>query len=128
MICKIQVVIIGEDGLEETRELACLERTDLKPETLGLTLAEGKMILKDLQQIVSNARMSSSLLSNRVCPDCGHPRHSKGNHTLSLRTVFGQIAVRSSRLHHCSADRIKPRPSVHWLRCFPSTSPRSCCF
>ena len=40
MICKIQVVIIGEDGREETRELACLERTDLKPETLGLTLAE----------------------------------------------------------------------------------------
>jgi hypothetical protein len=86
MICKIQVVIISEDGLEETRELACLERTDLKPETLGLTLAEGKMILKDLQQIVSNAKMSSSLLSKRVCPDCGHPRHSKGNHTLSLRT------------------------------------------
>ena len=27
-------------------------RTDLKPETLGLTLAEGKMILNDLQQIV----------------------------------------------------------------------------
>ena len=35
MICKIQVIIIGEDGLEETRELACLERTDLKPETLA---------------------------------------------------------------------------------------------
>ena len=52
MICKIQVVIIGDDGREETRELACLERSDLKPETLGLTLAEGKMILKDLQQIV----------------------------------------------------------------------------
>jgi hypothetical protein len=52
MICKIQVFIIGDDGREETHEIACLERTDLKPETLGLTLAEGKMILKDLQQIV----------------------------------------------------------------------------
>ena len=39
MICKIQVAIIGGDGREETRELACLERTDLKPATLGLTLA-----------------------------------------------------------------------------------------
>ena len=36
MICKIQVVIIGDEGREETRELACLERGDLKPETLGL--------------------------------------------------------------------------------------------
>jgi hypothetical protein len=60
MICKVQVVIIGEDGREETRELACLERTDLKPETLGLTLAEGKMILKGLQQIVVERQVSSS--------------------------------------------------------------------
>jgi hypothetical protein len=35
MICKIQVVTIGEDGREETRQIACLERTDLKPEALN---------------------------------------------------------------------------------------------
>jgi hypothetical protein len=104
MICKIQVVIIGEDGREETRELACLERTDLKPETLGLTLAEGKMILKGLQQIVVERQVSSSLLPKRACPDCGQPRHSKGNHTLSLRTVFGQLSVRSARLHQCTCQ------------------------
>ena len=53
MICKIQVVTIGEDGREETREITSIQRrTDVKPETLGLTLAEGKMILKDLQQVV----------------------------------------------------------------------------
>ena len=46
MIYKIQVVTIGEDGCQETLEIACVERTDLKPETLGLTLAEGKMILQ----------------------------------------------------------------------------------
>ena len=97
MICKIQVLIIGEDGREETRELACLERTDLKPETLGLTLAEGKMILKGLQQIVVERQVSSSLLLKRACPDCGQSRHSKGNHTLSLRTVFGQLTVPSPR-------------------------------
>jgi hypothetical protein len=102
MICKIQVVIIGDDGREETRELACLERSDLKPETLGLTLAEGKMILKDLQQILVERQVSSSLLPKRACPDCGQPRHSKGNHALSVRTVFGQLTVRSPRLHHCT--------------------------
>jgi len=110
MICKIQVVILGEDGREETRELACLERTDLKPETLGLTLAEGKMILKGLQQIVVECQVSSSLLPKRACPDCGQPRHSKGNHILSLRTVFGRLAVRSPRLHHCSCA---PRKEGH---------------
>jgi hypothetical protein len=102
MICKIRVVIIGDDGREETRELACLERTDLKPETLGLTLAEGKMILKGLQQIVVERQASSSLLAKRACPDCGQPRSSEGNRTLSVRTVFGQLTVRSPRLHHCT--------------------------
>jgi hypothetical protein len=102
MICKIQVVTVGEDGREETRELACLERTDLKPETLGLTLAEGKRILKDLQQMVVERQVSNSLLPKRACPDCGQPRHSKGNHSLSMRTVFGHLTVRTPRLHHCT--------------------------
>ena len=53
MICKILVVTTGEDGRKETREITSIQRTDVKSETLGLTLAEGKMILKDLQQIVS---------------------------------------------------------------------------
>ena len=101
MIYKIQVVTVSEDGCRETLEIACVERTDLKPETLGLTLAEGKMILNDLQQIVVERQVSSSLLLKQACPDCGQRRCSKGNHTLSLRTVFGQLTVRSPRMHHC---------------------------
>jgi hypothetical protein len=107
MICKIQVVTIGEDGCQETLEIACLERTDLKPETLGLTLAEAKLILKDLQQIVVECQVSSSLLLKQACPDCGEPRCPKGNHTLLVRTVFGQLA--------------------HWPSCFP-TAPYPNCF
>ena len=100
MICKIQVFTIGDDGREETREIACLEWTDLKPETLGLTLAEGKMILNDVQQIVVERQASSSLLLRRACPDCGEPRRTKCNHTLVVRTVFGQIRVQSPRLYN----------------------------
>jgi hypothetical protein len=104
MICKIQVVTIGEDGREEMREITSIQRTDVKPETLGLTLAEGKMILKDLQQIVVESQVSSLLLPKRTCPECGEPRCSKGNHTLSIRTVFGELTVRSPRLHHCACQ------------------------
>ena len=103
MICKIRVVIIGDDGREETREVACLERTDLKPETLSLTLAEGKMILNDVQQIVVERQASSSLLLKRACPDFGEPRRTKGNHTHLVRTVFGQIRLQSPRLYHCDS-------------------------
>ena len=49
---KIEVVSIAEDGSQETREIHSIERKDLKPETLGLTLCEGKAILKDIHLIV----------------------------------------------------------------------------
>src|SRR6202030_4502300 len=101
MICKIQVVTVGEDGRKETREITSILRTDVKPETLGLILAEGKMILRDLQQIVVESQVSSLLLPKRTCPECGESRRSKGNHTLSVRTVFGRLTVRSPRLYHC---------------------------
>ena len=101
MICKIQVVTVSEDGRKETREITSIQRTDVKPETLGITLAEGKMILKDLQQVVVESQVSSLLLPKRTCPECGEPRCSKGNHTLSVRTVFGRLTVRSPRLYHC---------------------------
>ncbi|MBV9489190.1 MAG: ISKra4 family transposase, partial [Verrucomicrobia bacterium] len=102
MICKVQVVTLDEDGREESFEIACLERTDLKPETLGLTLAEGKRILKGLQQIVVDSHVASFLLPKQPCAECGQPRCRKGHHTLSVRTIFGQLTVRSPRLHHCA--------------------------
>jgi hypothetical protein len=78
MICKIQVVTLGEDGREEAREIARLERTDLKPETMGLTLAEGKAILKGLQAIVVEGQVSAHLAAQRPCPDCGGGTRPQG--------------------------------------------------
>ena len=46
MKVKVQVVIITDDGQETTRGIACVERQDLTPETLGLSLAEGKAVLE----------------------------------------------------------------------------------
>ena len=96
MICRIQVITTGEDGREERREIKFIQRTDLKPETLGLTLAQGKMILKDLQQMVVECQVASFLLPKRACPDCREPRCRKGNPTLLVRTVFGQLRLRTA--------------------------------
>jgi hypothetical protein len=57
--CTIQVVITTEDGQIEIREIACLEREDLTPTTLGLTLADGKAILKALQAVVVERQMAT---------------------------------------------------------------------
>ena len=74
---------------------------------MGLTLADGKAILKDIQQIVVKQQVSSGLAPCRDCPDCGKSRRGKGYHDLSLRTVFGHLRVKSLRRHHCACGSHK---------------------
>jgi hypothetical protein len=104
----IQVVITTDEGPTETQELACVEREDLTPTTLGLTLAEGKAILKALQAVVVEQQMTAYLETQRPCADCGSHRRSKGYHPMQVRTVFGTISVQSPRLHQCACQ---PHPT-----------------
>jgi hypothetical protein len=97
----IQVVITTDEGQTETRDIACVERGDLTPTTLGLTLAEGKAILKALQAVVVERQMTAYLKSQRPCAHCGDLQRSKGYHTTQVRTVFGTIPVHSLRLYQC---------------------------
>jgi len=97
----VHVVITTDEGQTETREIACVEREDLTPTTLGLTLAEGKAMLKALQEIVVAQQMRAFLEAQRACPHCGQRRRSQGYHTTQLRTVFGTISVHSLRLYQC---------------------------
>ena len=97
----LQVVITTDNGQTETRELASLEREHLSPTTLGLTLAEGKTLLKALQAIVVERQLTAYLATQRPCAHCGTLQHSKGYHNTQVRTVFGTIPVHSLRLHYC---------------------------
>jgi hypothetical protein len=97
----IQVMITTDEGQTETRDIACLEREDLTPTTLGLTLAEGKVILKALQAVVVQQQLTAYLETQRACAHCGHWQRSKGYHTTQVRTVFGTIPVQSLRFYQC---------------------------
>jgi hypothetical protein len=101
MKIKVQVVTITDDGQETTRDIACMERQDLTPETFGLSLAEGKVVLQALQEVVVEWQMHAYLQQQRACPHCGTPRRSKGVHHTVFRTVFGALPVASPRLYHC---------------------------
>ena len=52
MKIRIQVVIEHEDGHETqiVEEVGCLQRGDLLPESLGMTLNEGKQLLANVQR------------------------------------------------------------------------------
>jgi len=104
MKVKVQVVIITDDGQETTRGIACVERQDLTPETLGLSLAEGKAVLQALQEVVVEWQMQAYLQQQRPCPHCGKARRSKGTHHTVFRTVFGTLPVESPRLYQCGCQ------------------------
>jgi hypothetical protein len=97
----IQIVITTDKGQTETQDIASIEREDLTPTTLGLTLAEGKAILKALQAVVVRQQLTAYLETQRACAHCGHWQHSKGFHSTQVRTVFGTIPVHSLRLYRC---------------------------
>jgi hypothetical protein len=98
---RLQLIAVGDSGQEQVQEIARFEREGVQLETLGLTLAEGKLILKNVQENVIQKQVHESLKRQRCCPDCGKLRQCKGHHDVTFRTLFGNVALKSPRLHHC---------------------------
>src|SRR5690242_3042635 len=104
MTFQIRAVAIADNGQEQVHEITSLQGTELKMETLGLTLAEGKAILSEIQRVVVEAQTVHCVAAHRQCSDCGQPRRSKGHHDLPLRTVFGKVTLASPRFVHCDCQ------------------------
>src|SRR5215471_12035969 len=90
---RLQLVAVNDSGQEQVQEVARWEREGVQLETLGLTLAEGKLILKNVQESVIQQQVHESLARQRCCPDCGEPRRCKGHHAVTFRTLFGNVEL-----------------------------------
>jgi hypothetical protein len=104
MNLQIRIVVIADNGQQQVYEVASLQRTDLKMETLGLTLAEGKTILREIQRVVVERQVAECLEPYRQCSACGQPQHGKGQHDLPMRTVFGKMTIPSPRFVYCDCQ------------------------
>jgi len=82
-------------------DVAHLQRQELTPETIGLTLAEGKEVLAHLQTALVTQQAAAYTDQQRACPHCGARQLSKGQHTLVLRTLFGKLTIPSPRFATC---------------------------
>jgi hypothetical protein len=106
MKIRIQVIIDTEDGEpEKVEDVARLERGTLRPEALGLTLAEAKSLLHNMQQAVVTAQVETYLAQFATCPHCHRPRTRKGQHAIVYRTVFGKLNLTSPRLYDCACQK-----------------------
>jgi len=61
MYFRIQVVTVTDDGTEHPQEIADLIRGEPKIDTMGLTLAESKQVLHDLQQTLVTHQVAAYL-------------------------------------------------------------------
>jgi hypothetical protein len=97
----VQVVTRTEHGEESRHAVACVERQELTPASLGLAIADSQAILQGLQEVVVEWQLQESLATPRHCPQCGAPRQRKGAYHMVLRTVFGDLPITSPRFTHC---------------------------
>jgi len=95
MTFQIRLVAVEDNGQEQVHELTSVQRAELKLETLGLSLAESKAILRDIQRVMVEQQTADWMVAHKCCPACSQPRHSKGHHDLPMRTLFGKITLAS---------------------------------
>ncbi|MEO7206595.1 MAG: hypothetical protein ABI356_09565 [Steroidobacteraceae bacterium] len=107
----IQLLIENADSLPLSISLETIERPCDAVEDVGLRLEETKAILRRLQDEVVRSQLARHLERHRACFHCNRLRGIKGYHSLSLRTAFGDIAVRSPRWNRCACEAASAKTS-----------------
>jgi hypothetical protein len=114
MDIQLQLVMTSDDGSEHRHHIATLTRDTPTMATLGVTLAEGKHILGQLQHALIQQQVADYLDQERPCPACGKLRRIKQPATASFRTLFGRIEVDNPRWYQC-ACQIHPAKTLRPL-------------
>ncbi len=110
MKVKVHVVIESDEGTTETVEnIIYLERGNLHPGDLGLTLAEARKLLQNMQRTMVERQVTHYLDQQGSCLLRGKKRQRKGVHSLVYRTLFGKLRLRSVRLFHCECQPVPTR-------------------
>ena len=102
---KVRIRIETEFGWGECRshEIGVIERCCIDPseDGLGISLAEGKSILKEVQRAVLQDQVEEISEVARVCRDCHSylPVHDRRNRQVD--TLFGRVTVQAPRVRMC---------------------------
>src|SRR3954466_8377044 len=100
---RVMVELSGADGSVQTHEVhigGCLPHA-CSAVTLGLTQAQAKQLLAELQRHLVQAQTEEYCRSRRRCPRCGAQRPLKDRRPRQLRSLFGVVAVRAPRFAPC---------------------------
>jgi hypothetical protein len=78
-------------------------------EELGLSLEDGKEIVRELQSRVIAVQVEMLEAANSLCIHCGHRKDIKDRRPRQFRTVFGVVRVRCRRFIFCTCRGGKAR-------------------
>lgn len=112
MRLRVQVVIESDDDDDcqqpAVHAVAQIERDALSIDTLGLHLDEAKHLLQQVQAVLIDEQVRTSLAQLVACPSCGRARAHKDAHPIVVRTLFGTLHLRIPRWHRCACQ---PQPT-----------------
>ena len=95
----IEARVEGEEArATDATVLAVVERNDLSLADLGLTLAEGRALLAEVQSFLVPEQTARWMKSQMACHRCGSMLAHKDARSIVLRTVFGKVDVPSPSL------------------------------
>lgn len=99
----IEARIVDAESSSEPVLLGEIERPDveLDPATLGLTLAEGRCLLRDAQQALVTHQVARWLQWRSACDYCGNAYSHKDQRTVTYRSIFGRLSLPSPRWFEC---------------------------
>ncbi len=111
LVWRVKLIAELEPGIMIETEVARIERDDFAvPETLGLTLDEGKRLMAATQAEIVRAQACTMGERFRWCEHCGTKLLSKGYYPATFRSVFGDVGVRVRRLRACGCRAGQPEP------------------
>jgi len=106
----VKLVAEVQPGTLVEQEVITVEREDLiSPATVGLTIAEGKSIMENLQQQIVAAQVQRHGATIKSCSRCGKAFRTKGYYQSTLRSVYGAVPMRVRRLKGCSCTGSQER-------------------
>jgi hypothetical protein len=100
MECTLRLVGTGSDGQARSFDVMPISRPDGLDDiaNLGLTLAEAKLLLAQVQKQVVGAQAHQHAMLRPDCQSCGERYHAKGWRLHWLATLFGEVRVTLPRL------------------------------
>ena len=105
MRVRIRVIVEDAAGVVQMQDdIARIERCQLGPGSIGLSLAEAKALLAAAQRTIVSAQAEQHAVAARPCACCGQPRARKGSGSIVMRTLFGAVRLPSPRYYRCRCE------------------------